>query len=165
MAEVKAASTVLKRSWGRVIYFFDRIEVGKTSLLGALRGEKFVENRPTTHGVEVDIKSFVVRVPENNTEIILNAWDFGGQNIYRHTHQLFFTAPAIYLALWNPRRGAESCLVEEWVKMVKHRAYDETRPQQKPRILVVATHGSEERLDHIDKTTFLKEFGNLIKDF
>ncbi len=27
-------------------------EVGKTSLLRALRGEEFVENRPTTHGIE-----------------------------------------------------------------------------------------------------------------
>lgn len=43
-------------------------EVGKTSLLGALRGDKWVENRPTTHGVEVDIKSLILDVPEGTTE-------------------------------------------------------------------------------------------------
>ena len=102
-------------------------EVGKTSLLGALRGDEWVENRPTTHGVEVAIKSLVLDVPELGhserseesqtpgeilrsaqddssptdapKQITLNGWDFGGQNIYRHTHQLFFTAPAV----WNPR--------------------------------------------------------------
>ena len=96
----------------------------------------------------------------------MSGWDFGGQNIYRHTHQLFFTAPAIYLAVWNPRRGPDQCRVEEWIKMVKHRAYDETRPDERPRILVVATHGGpKERLDHIDEELLREEFGDLIVGF
>lgn len=33
----------------------------------------------------------------------LNAWDFGGQREYRSTHQIFFTAPALYLVVWKPR--------------------------------------------------------------
>lgn len=140
--------------------------VGKTSLLAALRGEPFVEDRPTTHGVEVDIKSLVVQAPDNGTEITLNGWDFGGQNIYRHTHQLFFTAPAVYLAIWEPRRGPEQCRVAEWIKMIKHRAYDEARPGERPRILVVATHGGPtERLDHIDEQALRDEFGDLIAGF
>ena len=141
-------------------------EVGKTSLLGALRGDAWVEHRPTTHGVEVDIKSLTLVDADSGTEITLNGWDFGGQNIYRHTHQLFFTAPAIYLAVWNPRRGPAQCRVEEWLKMVKHRAYDESRPDDKPRILVVATHGGpKERLDHIDEQALREEFGDLIVGF
>ncbi|HQU72478.1 MAG TPA: COR domain-containing protein, partial [Calditrichia bacterium] len=141
-------------------------EVGKTSLLASLRGEKFIEKRATTHGVEVDVKSLVVANPGTNTEISLNGWDFGGQNIYRHTHQLFFTAPAVYLAVWEPRRGPEQCRVQEWIKMIKHRAYDETRPAEKPRILVVATHGGpKERLAHIDEQALKDEFGELIRGF
>lgn len=165
-------------------------DVGKTSLLGALRGDQWVENRPTTHGVEVKIKSLVLDVPPydglprpsessepaestalegHRTEpkqITLNGWDFGGQNIYRHTHQLFFTAPAVYLAVWNPRRGPEQCCVDEWIKMVRQRAYDETRPNDRPRILVVATHGGpKERLDHIDQQLLRDEFGDLIAGF
>jgi hypothetical protein len=141
-------------------------EVGKTSLLSALRGEDWIENRPTTHGVEIDIKPLTLTDPDSQTQITLNGWDFGGQNIYRHTHQLFFTAPAIYLAVWNPRRGPTQCRVEEWLKMVKHRAYDETRPHQRPRILIVATHGGpKQRLDHIDEQTLQEEFGALIVGF
>ena len=141
-------------------------EVGKTSLLGALRGDVWVENRATTHGVEVDIKSLVVIDPESEKEITFNGWDFGGQNIYRHTHQMFFTAPAIYLAVWNPRRGPEQCRVDEWIKMVKHRACDEKRPDEKPHILIVATHGGlKERLDYIDEQALCEEFGNLIVGF
>ncbi|MGC1374599.1 MAG: COR domain-containing protein [Anaerolineales bacterium] len=140
--------------------------VGKTSLLAALRGDEWVEKRETTHGVEVVIKSLVVKDPETGKEITLNGWDFGGQNIYRHTHQLFFTAPAVYLAVWNPRRGPEQCCVAEWIKMIKHRAYDETRPGDHPRILVVATNGGpKERLDHIDEQALRDEFGDLIAGF
>jgi Leucine-rich repeat (LRR) protein len=140
-------------------------EVGKTSLLAALRGDPFVEKRPTTHGVEVDIKSLVVQ-DSDGREIILNGWDFGGQHIYRHTHQLFFTAPAVYLAVWEPRRGPEQCRVAEWIKIIRHRAYDETRPDERPRILIVATHGGPtERLAHIDEQALRDEFGDLIAGF
>ncbi len=141
-------------------------EVGKTSLLGALRGDEWVEKRKTTHGVEVDIKSLVITEPESKKEITFNGWDFGGQNIYRHTHQIFFTAPAIYLAVWNPRRGSEQCRVDEWVKMVKHRAYQESRSDERPRILVIATNkDAEDRLDYIDEQSLRDEFGNLIVGF
>ncbi|MFT5465988.1 MAG: GTPase SAR1 family protein [Verrucomicrobiales bacterium] len=141
-------------------------EVGKTSLLGALRGDEWIENRETTHGVEVKIESFVLTDAKTGTEITFNGWDFGGQNIYRHTHQMFFTAPAVYLAVWNPRRGPEQCCVDEWIKMVKHRAYDETRPDDRPRILVVATHGGpKERSAHIDEQLLRDEFGDLMAGF
>lgn len=141
-------------------------EVGKTSLLSALREEPFVERRQTTHGVEIDVKPVIVRDEAGGYEIFLNCWDFGGQNIYRHTHQLFFTAPAVYLAVWEPRRGPEQCQVAEWIKMIKHRAYDETRPMDRPRILVVATHGGpKERVAHIDQQALIDEFGNLISGF
>lgn len=99
-------------------------------------------------------------------KISFNGWDFGGQKIYKHTHQLFFTAPAVYLAVWNPRRGPEQCCVDEWIKMVRQRAFDETRPDDRPRILVVATHGGpKERSSHIDEQLLCDEFGDLIVGF
>jgi Leucine-rich repeat (LRR) protein len=141
-------------------------EVGKTSLLGALRGDDWVDKRPTTHGVEVDIKTITLTDAGSGKEITFNGWDFGGQSIYRHTHQLFFTAPAIYLAVWNPRRGPEQCRLDEWVKMVRQRAFDDTRPDERPRILVVATHGGpQDRLDHIDEQALRDEFGDLVVGF
>jgi GTPase SAR1 family protein len=138
--------------------------VGKSSLLGALRGDAWIEDRETTHGVE--IKAVQVQNQDNGKEISLNAWDFGGQPLYRPTHQLFFTAPAVYLVVWEPRLGPEQCCVNEWIKLVRNRAYDETRPDDRPRILIVATHGGpKERRDHIDQEAIRKQFGNLIVDF
>jgi internalin A len=79
---------------------------------------------------------------------------------------MFFTSPAIYLTVWNPRRGSEQCRVDEWLKMLKHRAFDEKRPDEKPHILIVATHGGpKERLDYIDEQALREEFGDLIACF
>ena len=110
-------------------------EVGKSCLLGALRGDPWVEGRPTTHGIE--IKPVKVTDPATGTEITLNGWDFGGQRVYRPTHQLFFSAPAVYLVVWKPREGPQQGFVKEWIKLVKHREPD-------AKILVVATHGGPE---------------------
>lgn len=50
--------------------------------------------------------------------------------------------------------------------MVKHRAYNEARSDEKPHILVVATHGGpKERLDYIDEQALREEFGDLIVGF
>jgi C-terminal of Roc, COR, domain/Ras of Complex, Roc, domain of DAPkinase/Leucine rich repeat len=138
--------------------------VGKSSLLGALRGDPWQDGRVTTHGVE--IKPVALTHPETNTTITLNAWDFGGQPLYRPTHQLFFTAPAVYLVVWDPRRGPKQSAVDEWIKIVKHRACDETKPEEHPRVLVVATCGGpKERRDHIDEHALRMQFGELIRDF
>ena len=101
-------------------------------MLGALRGDEWVENRPTTHGIE--IKPVEVSDPTTGTAITLNGWDFGGQPVCRPTYQLFFSTPAVYLVVWKPREGPQQGFVKEWIKLVKHREPD-------AKILVVATHG------------------------
>jgi hypothetical protein len=126
-------------------------EVGKTCLLSALRGDSWHEDRPTTHGIE--IKSVEVTDPTKTREITLNGWDFGGQRVYRPTHQLFFSAPAVYLVVWKPREGPQQGFVKEWIKLVKHREPD-------AKILVVATHGGpKERQPDIDRQEIWDLFG------
>jgi RocCOR-like putative regulator of kinase activity/DAPkinase-like Roc (Ras of Complex) protein/Leucine Rich Repeat (LRR) protein len=126
-------------------------EVGKSCLLGALRSDPWEEGRSTTHGIE--IKSVDVTDPASGTEIRLNGWDFGGQRVYRPTHQLFFSAPAVYLVVWKPREGPQQGFVKEWIKLVKHREPD-------AKILVVATHGGpKERQPDIDREEIWDLFG------
>ncbi|HLM55330.1 MAG TPA: COR domain-containing protein [Pyrinomonadaceae bacterium] len=133
-------------------------EVGKSCLLGAMRGDEWEEGRPTTHGIE--IKPVKVTDPETGTEITLNGWDFGGQRVYRPTHQLFFSAPAVYLVVWKPREGPQQGFVKEWIKLVKHR-----EPEAK--VLVVATHGGpRERQPDIDRQEIWDLFGrDMVLDF
>jgi internalin A len=133
-------------------------EVGKSCLLEALRGDQWIEGRPTTHGIE--IKSIKVTNPKTGTEITLNGWDFGGQPVYRPTHQLFFSSPAVYLVVWKPREGPQQGFVKEWIKLVKHREPD-------AKILVVATHGGPgQRQPDIDRQEIWDSFGrDTVVDF
>jgi len=125
-------------------------EVGKTCLMDALLGNPWQEH-DTTHGIE--IKQIKVTDPDTNKEITLNSWDFGGQRVYRPTHQLFFSAPAVYLVVWKPREGSQAGQVKEWIKLVKHREPD-------AKILVVATHGGpQQRQPDIDRQGIWDLFG------
>jgi len=127
-------------------------EVGKSCLLGALRDDEWLEGRPTTHGIE--IKPVIVTHPDSGTEISLNGWDFGGQPVYRSTHQLFFSAPAVYLVVWKPREGPQQGFVKEWITLIKHREPD-------AKVLVVATHGGPgQRQPDIDRQEIRDRFGS-----
>ena len=91
--------------------------MGKTTLLKALKGQEGQlpqEGESTTHGVEIDIQALHLPHPdEDGVEIQLNAWDFGGQEVYRVTHQFFFSRRSLYLVVWEPRRGVQQCQVED----------------------------------------------------
>ncbi len=133
-------------------------EVGKSCLLNALRDEPWSEESITTHGIE--IKPIKMLNPITGKELTLNGWDFGGQRVYRPTHQLFFSAPAVYLVVWKPREGPQQGFVREWIKLVKHREPD-------AKILVVATHGGPGgRQPDIDRQELWDLFGaKTIVDF
>ena len=133
-------------------------EVGKSCLLGALREDEWIDDRSTTHGIE--IKPVTVTAPDNGTGITLNGWDFGGQRVYRPTHQLFFSSSAVYLVVWKPREGPQQGFVKEWITLIKHREPD-------AKVLVVATHGGPgQRQPDIDRQELIDLFGSdTIVDF
>ncbi|WP_460611419.1 COR domain-containing protein [Hymenobacter terrigena] len=125
-------------------------EVGKSCLLGALRGDPW-EERVSTHGVE--IKPVPVTDLASGQDMTLNGWDFGGQQVYRPTHQLFFSSPAVYLVVWKPREGQQQGAVQEWIRLVKYR-------EPTAKIIVVATHGGPgQRQPDIDKQELWDLFG------
>jgi hypothetical protein len=128
-------------------------EVGKSCLLDALRGEPW-QRHESTHGIE--IKPVLVTHCDDGlaTEITLNTWDFGGQKVYRPTHQFFFSAPAIYLVVWKPREGPQQGAVEYWINTIKHRAGADAK------VLIVGTHGGpQQRQPDIDLQDLRDKFG------
>jgi Leucine-rich repeat (LRR) protein len=132
-------------------------EVGKTCLMDALLDKDWQEH-PSTHGIE--IQPVKVTDSKSKTELTLNGWDFGGQRVYRPTHQLFFSAPAVYLVVWKPREGPQQGFVKEWIQLIKRR-------EPTAKILVVATHGGpKQRQPDIDRQEFWDVFGkDTIIDF
>ncbi|MBB5866955.1 hypothetical protein F4553_000334 [Allocatelliglobosispora scoriae] len=132
-------------------------DVGKSSLLAAMCREEWNEGRSSTHGVE--IKSVTVQ-DDGEVPLVLNGWDFGGQPQYRSTHQLHFTAPAVYAVVWNPRRGPEVSKVDYWINLIKNRVGDSAR------IHVVATHAEhDDRGPWIDENALADRFGPMICGF
>lgn len=126
--------------------------VGKSSLLARLRDEPFIEGRPTTHGIDRK----VLRLPYPTSaedDITLNAWDFGGQEVYRITHQFFYSTRAVYLVVWRPREGQEEGAVEAWMRRISLRVGDGAR------IIVVATHGDERRAE-LDTPHLREKYGS-----
>src|SRR6266702_1230030 len=109
---------------------------GKSSLLRALRNDTFDSNLSTTHGIEVDR----LQLSSPHHEIILNTWDFGGQQIYHATHQFFLTKRSLYMVVWNARLGVEQGRLDYWLETIK--AHAPNAP-----VLLIATHIDERMPD------------------
>jgi len=139
-------------------------DVGKTTLLKALMGREDQaprEKESTTHGVQIDIEALRLPHPDkDNVEIQLNAWDFGGQEVYRVTHQFFFSRRSLYLLVWEPRAGVQQCQVEDWLKLIRLRVGDDAR------VLIISTYcRTGGRIARIDKSVFRRDFGSMVVGF
>ncbi|MFD6607460.1 COR domain-containing protein [Micromonospora chalcea] len=128
--------------------------VGKTSVSGALRGDSFVSNRATTHGIE--IRTLKVPHPEQEIQLTLRTWDFGGQEVYRITHQFFFGRRALYLVVWNSREGQEQNEVEGWIRRIRLRAGHDAAT------ILVATHCAE-RIPELDYPKLRSMFPQMLQ--
>lgn len=126
--------------------------VGKTSLVARLRNEDFVESRPTTHGIELG----TLRLPHPTlpVHIKLNTWDFGGQEVYRITHQFFFSPRALFILVWRPREGQEENAVEGWLRRIRLRVGDDAR------VLLVSTY-CDEREPDLDYPSLQRRYANM----
>ncbi|MCH8853990.1 MAG: GTPase [Planctomycetes bacterium] len=66
----------------------------------------------------------------------LNAWDFGGQEIYHSTHQFFLTNRSLFVLAWNARLGWKQGRLDYWLETIHALAPDSP-------VLIVATHIDE----------------------
>ena len=97
----------------------------------------------------------MVHRPESDLDMTLRAWDFGGQEVYRVTHQFFFSRGALYVIVWNARQGHEQDEVEGWLRRIRLRVGPDART------LVVATHCAE-RLPELDYPHLEKTFPEML---
>lgn len=126
---------------------------GKSSLLRALRNQHFDAVLSTTHGIEVD--SLKLSHPnKKNTNVILNTWDFGGQQIYHATHQFFLTKRSMYIVTWNARLGVKQSRLDYWLETIQVLAPDAP-------VLLVATH-IDERAADINYAALKEQYPQLV---
>lgn len=124
-----------ERQWRAKLVLAGEGRVGKTSLVKALAGEPHDIVEPTTHGMR--IQDLTVGHPkEPGVQMRLSTWDFGGQDIYRATHQFFLTDRCLLVLVWNGGTGWEPSKVPYWLDLIAARAPE-------AQILLVATHGAD----------------------
>lgn len=141
------------------VLFIGEGNVGKTSLREALRGNDFVPSRPTTHGIEV--KQLSLPHPDmEKPKIKLNLWDFGGQPVYRITHQFFYSERSLYVLVWWPREGAKQGDIDGWVKRIRLRVGSEAK------VLIVSTHcDGGQRFARVNKARLSEKYPENIIGF
>ncbi|MDM8524009.1 COR domain-containing protein [Desulfococcaceae bacterium HSG8] len=97
--------------------------VGKTCLMERLILGKYTEKQTTTEGI--DIRSWKVTASdEMQTQMTLNVWDFGGQEIYHATHQFFLTRCSLYILVWDARQEEEHSRIDYWLNIIDTFAED-----------------------------------------
>ncbi len=143
--------------WEGKVILIGEGQVGKTKLLRALCGERL--NKPDiTHGLERhDLK---LDHPDGEMEINCHGWDFGGQVSYRPTQQLFFSASAIYLVVWNPRIDGTREKLRSWMDQVRSSVGENVR------FLIVGTCADIEYLPRSlpQKEELIEIFGNCLRE-
>ena len=147
--ELKGGGVVLKEK--KVLVVGDAA-VGKTTLLRGLRGENEVAAKVATDGIEIG----ELRLDG----VVLNCWDFAGQEVYRYTHQLFMSGNSIYVILFNLSHPIPSICSQltYWLDSIGHRAEDSE-------MILVGTHASvvprekkEQALEQV-----VQQFGGYVK--
>jgi internalin A len=127
-------------------------DVGKTCLAKRLLWNTFAK-QPPTEGI--DILHWPVTAPtEQQEEIALNVWDFGGQEIYHATHQFFLTKRSVYLLVWNARKSRDYDHIYYWLHTIE--AFGEDSP-----VILVMTK-CHERDDDLNLKDLKDQFPQIV---
>ena len=137
------------------LIFVGQGSVGKTSLFQRLVNNEFEPNQGKTEGIAIKQWSVAQSEIENQkSEIKLNIWDFGGQEIMHATHQFFLTKRSLYLLVLDSRLTQEENRVEYWLKIIQ--SFGGESP-----VLIVGNKTDQHPLD-IDRTGLQKKYPNIV---
>jgi hypothetical protein len=88
----------------------------------------------------------------------LTCWDFGGQEHFQVTHQIFFSAKAVYLLVWKPRESFDPEM-EARLERIQLSAGNSAK------VLIVSTHADGIVPAVIGKDALRQRFGDMIWGF
>lgn len=108
----------------------------------------------TTRGIDVDHWTFTISHLSEQIHFNVNMWDFGGQQLYRGTHQMFFSEKSYYVLLSCSREQATD--YSYWLNTIRQLAGEECAVL----ILLNEKHG---RGVKFDERGYRGHFGGIIK--
>lgn len=125
--------------WDRVkLIFVGQEAAGKTSLKRVMVEGKTIRSKnkeaPVTYSTDgIDISEWTPpRAPGGTPPPTFSTWDFGGQQVFYPTHQLFLTSRSIYICVFD-LCDVNLSRLDYWIKQVKYRAGN-------PKCFIVGTH-------------------------
>lgn len=108
------------------VLFLGNPNVGKSDLLYYLRNNTPPVEHKSTHGLVYEYLDDIVEGSK------IHCWDFGGQEYYHATHQLFFSPGALHLLLWSKNdihrniELPEKCFeLGYWLRCIEQLSYGE----------------------------------------
>jgi len=117
----------------------------------------FFESETKTQGISIHKWEILDKQPRNKinlSNIQLNVWDFGGQEIMHATHQFFLSKRSLYLLVLDSRLTQEENRVEYWLKIIQ--SFGGESP-----VLIVGNKIDQHPLD-IDRTGLQKKYPNIV---
>ena len=130
--------------------------VGKTSLLRYL-----IEGRPRdpgearTPGIIQHEKITVQGWSPQQYQMVLNVWDFGGQEMMRGTHRFFLTERSLYLLILEDRRQDDRSIYD-WLKTIRNRGGNS------PIIVVINKSDSGKQDLRLDENTLQTAYPDIV---
>ncbi|XP_038621187.1 leucine-rich repeat serine/threonine-protein kinase 2 [Tachyglossus aculeatus] len=108
---------------------------GKTTLLQQLMKSKRSDPGVQNATVGIDVKDWSIQIRgKGKRDLVLNVWDFAGQEEFYSTHPHFMTQRALYLAVYDLSKGeAEVDAMKPWLFNIKARASSSP-------VILVGTH-------------------------
>ncbi|MES2588812.1 MAG: COR domain-containing protein [Bacteroidota bacterium] len=135
-----------------------RGDVGKSVLTKKLSQPNYsLSKSATTTGISV-LKNpfeFSMKGLKNTNSFRFNIWDFGGQEKYDATHQLFITNRSVYLFLTEARSESNYHDVFYWLNTISLFSYNS------PVIIVLSKF--DERKKILPESTYKDKFDNIVQ--
>ena len=117
--------------------FLGNSNVGKSDLLYIWNHENIPPSHKSTHGLVYKVLNDLL----DNCKV--HCWDFGGQEYYHATHQLFFSAGALHLLLWsqenisrNDKEPESFFELDYWMRCVEQLSMGETEDSSVETIII-----------------------------
>ena len=105
------------------VIFLGDAEAGKTHTIKRLlqNGAKLTDfDGNSTPGIEISVSSTTIE----GTDIVVNYWDFGGQEIQHSMHRMFLTERTVYVVFLNARQDPLDDRARYWIENIKSFAQD-----------------------------------------
>lgn len=133
-----------------------RGDVGKTVLTKKLTNPNYsLSKSKSTKGISILKNPFDLQIENSENVFKFNIWDFGGQEKYDATHQLFITSRSIYLFLTEARDESNYQDVYYWLNTIN------LFSDNSPVIIILCKYDERKKL--LPESVYKEKFQNIVQ--